>query len=205
MVIDFLFFLIATLIYVSPYNIGDGDNYILLTFLCLIYFLHKLRVEYKNNGNYFFLNPIFLTFIFTFCLGQGLISNLIIYYIDGEFKTIDYTSILKYEKWWLTKSMYINFISILSLWFGYKLSLGKISFNIYSKINIYRKIFLSNLNKNKIIILAISVYCFNIYLYKIGLFGRMVSEEYFTAGEGFKGLYFLSVFSNYSILFFSNS
>ena len=59
-------------------------------------------------------------------------------------------------------------------------------------------------NKNKIIILAISVYCFNIYLYKIGLFGRMVSEEYFTAGEGFKGLYFIRVISklSYATFFF---
>jgi len=202
MLVDFIYLIGSACFYFVPINFDGNRNYYILTGWILLYLLLNLYGAYKRNKINFFISPIFLSVIFTFLLQLGVLSNLLIYLIAGKTTYLQYTEILATETGWLPKVMYVTSWACFFYWKGYN---SKIAYNFYNwlkRIPIYRRLLNSELSAQKIFVLAIFSYLLKAYLYSIGLFGRVLSEKYFVAGEGYKGIYYLRELGNISYVTF---
>jgi hypothetical protein len=202
MILDWALLIISSFLYLSPFDFDGYKNLYTISALVLVYQIIRVTVSYKKDNSYFFISPIFLSVLFTFFLQLGVLSNLILFAINGGNEIYEYNSPLESEKQWMPKAMYLTCWASFFYWKGYNSNFGIIFFNWLKKKSIYIKLFKGELSDNKLMYLAVFAYLFKAYLYSIGLFGRVLSEEYFVAGEGYKGLYFIREFGNLSYVTF---
>ena len=202
MILDFVFLFFSSFLYFIPCDFDGYKNLYYLSALIFVYQIYRLTLSYKKDKNNFFISPIFLSVLFTFLLQLGAFSNIFLYIINGGIEIHEYNSPLESEMQWMSKAMYLTSLATFFYWKGYNSKFGILFFNWLSKWPIYIKLFKGELSQNKVMYLTIFAYLFKTYLYSIGLFGRILSEEYFEAGEGYKGFYFIRELGNLSYVTF---
>lgn len=186
---NFLYILYFSFALVLGYtNFFGNDNYhfYLLTGSLLTHTLVEYYFLYKKDKEYFFLNPIFIGTFVTFLLAAGGITNFL-QQEDGKFVLLEvHNKVLIDDLIWLKKSMMYVCIGSMTTWVGYKFSTGRNLFSIWAESLQFKRFLGSNIQIGKLFVLIIIAYAAKFYLYKIGLFGRITSEEFFEKGTGYK-------------------
>lgn len=177
--------LLAIVIYYLPIVNADNQKFFVLTGLLCVFVSLELILEYKKDGHFFFISPIFLSMVIVFGLVFGGITNFILVW-EGKYIIKGFGYKLFNEREWLVKTMFVANIAALATWIGYSSKLGQKLYDKVLSLGIYKKIYSSAISERRLVAVAIIAYITKFYLFSIGLYGRIVDEQYFEAGTGFK-------------------
>ncbi|MEO8403100.1 MAG: hypothetical protein ABI480_00840 [Chitinophagaceae bacterium] len=181
----FIYAILVCIIYWMPGFQNEGLRFYVLTTLLLFFTIYELRRVYLRRTGYFFISPIFLANVITFGLVFGAIANYFLL-IDGAYFVKNFGYKVIDEPEWLSYTMFLACMASLAVWIGYDSKLGENFFKRITSIPIYKKLYESEVNESRVIFFTLIAYLAKFYLFGIGLYGRIVSEEYFEAGTGFK-------------------
>ncbi len=182
--IKIIYLLLVIVAYAMPIEHLDFKLYALTVLLIFFNFI-ELRIVYKTEASYFLISPVFLSCVVTFGLVFGGIANFLLLSKDGYFIKAMVTYIPN-EREWLVKAMFIACIASLCTWLGYYSRIGTSWYEKITSIPIYRKLYQSPVSENRLIFLAVLAYLIKVYLFTIGLYGRILDERFYEAGLGFK-------------------
>ncbi|MFM2362893.1 MAG: hypothetical protein RLZZ316_1795 [Bacteroidota bacterium] len=180
-----VYLLLVCICALVPLSEAMNLNFYLLTSLMVVFNFIQLRKVYKTKSSYFFISPVFLGTLVTFGLALGGVTNFILFK-NGRYDIKELALPILFDNSWLIKTMFVICIASAATWFGYGLNAGNIIYKKFVSLNIYRKVYSSSINENRLILIAIIAYAVKFYLYSIGLWGRIVDDRYFEAGVGFK-------------------
>lgn len=183
------FIYIAYLVLVITIGFAGSGNlntsFIILTILLLGYNIMELVLLKRRQPLYFFINPIVIGAFFTFLLAGGGLSNFFVME-DGEFILRNIGFALQGEREWLNIALSITCIASMCTWIGYRSNLGVTLFSWITKRIGMARFYAAEISLNKVVALVIIAYLIKFFLFSQGLFGRLVSSEYFDAGSGYK-------------------
>jgi hypothetical protein len=153
----------------------------------LIFFnIILLRKEYIGKKDFFFISPIFLATLVNFGLVLGGLTNFILASF-GENYFLRYSQLTYPANYkWMHKTMFVVNLACCVSWLAYHSNIGAMIYRKIMGIGYLKTIFKADFSYKRIVILAIIAYSVKFYLYSIGLFGRIVSTEYFETGVGYK-------------------
>lgn len=181
---------------------GDDLHFYLLSGLLCIFIVLELWQLYKTEKTHFFISPILLSCIVTFGMSLGGISNFL-QMKDGQFYFLEVGSkVLPHEKEWMRITMAQVCIGAMFTWIGYKGKWGfKLSHLILERIKMGQ--FLgSNFSMPRLALLIIFGYGIKLYLFSIGLYGRIVDPKFFAPVSGYKMGSQIRIFTDFSLLTF---
>lgn len=165
---------------------GDTVHFFLLTFLLLIINSLEIYKRYISAKSHFFINPVVIGTIVTFLIAGGGLTNWF-QIKNGEYQLYEVSNqVLIHEKMWLKKAMMLTCLASICTWVGYKLNFGSNLFSFWINNEYFRRILKVRIRKNVLLALVIIAYLSKFYLFKIGLYGRITSVEYFEPGVGYK-------------------
>lgn len=178
LLVSFTVFIVS--ITTESYRLG----YFILTGLTVIIHFVELNQEYKSSKPHFFINPIFVSTLVTFGLALGGITNFLLV-SDGKPYVSVVATYLNTNFYWLVKAMYMVTLASSATWIGYRSGLGRKIFRFLNESLGYQKILNRGVNRNLLIIFIAVAYLSKLYLFSIGLYGRLVSDIYFDQASGF--------------------
>lgn len=196
-----VYLLLVFLFALVPFKEGTNLNFYILTVLLIVFNAIQLRKVYKKKLPYFFISPIFLGTVITFGLALGGFTNFLLT-VNGRYDIKDSALPLFNDSQWLTKTMFLVCIAAAAMWVGYGMDLGNTIYKRMVNIPVYRKIYSSSINENRLLLIVVFAYLIKFYLYSIGLWGRIVDDKYFEAGVGFKAGSQIRVLGDLSYLSF---
>lgn len=161
-------------------NIFGTDDFhtLILSLMLSLYCLSEVFILYKQKIPFFFINPIIISTFVTFGLSFGAITNYFLF-TDGVFQIKFFAAILENERYWIKYTMSLICLAALFTWLGYRMNTGRRITEILLKTFQLKNILGSNIDLNRLIIITILAYLIKLYLFNIGLYGRVVSEQYF--------------------------
>jgi hypothetical protein len=150
--------------------------------LVLLFLFIRSWNYFKYNKNYWIINPLFTTLIFTFGLSFGLLSNFI-FFEEGNFLVSSYNMDLNKDMYWYKVGMVHIGVAGVALIYGHESNYGFVLFNflkgfvtksLSSIFGNLRNIFIS---KTKILFLYFIINGLKLWQFKNGIYGRLISEE----------------------------
>jgi hypothetical protein len=185
------FFLVDSMGYEAVYILNIS---FIINLIIEVYILSK-----NSKGLIFLKTPLlFNYFVFFSHLGAYYTMFLVVdkeTILAGEFDILSE----------MTPKMYLKGLFLINLactfsWQGYYSSIGKHLYLRYTKLPFYERLFSSEYSWSKLMILNFSAYAIKFYLFSIGLYGRLVNEQYFEVGKGYKAGSELRIFGNLSYI-----
>lgn len=139
---------------------------------------------YRRERSYFFINPVVFGAGIIFGLASGAISNVFMIE-DGQFRVKELTDELSRHREWLNYFMMYANIGAIMMWWGYRMNWASYFMGFLKSVG-YKTLWSGQINMNRLWIIILVAYTVKFYLFSIGLFGRIVDEEYFVPGEGYQ-------------------
>jgi hypothetical protein len=102
----------------------------IVTLLVLGHNLFELVNLFRTNSKLYFLQPVVLGALVIFIIQLGGVTNFLMTRDGGGFAYLYNTNIEK-DPYWLVLAMSVILLASVSYWLGYKLSAGRILFNLY--------------------------------------------------------------------------
>jgi hypothetical protein len=195
-------FFIFVITFSYPVNYNNSYKFFLLTALLVLYNLVELYFLKKQKPDLFFINPIFICTITVFGFSLGGVTNFFLINDKGVFVNNDYLNVLQYEFIWLEKAIFLICLSSVCMWLGYASKAGDWIFDKVTSLGIYEKVYSESISNKALIIAFVFAYLIKLYLFSIGLFGRILDDKYFEAGYGFKEGSEIRVLGNLSYIVF---
>lgn len=180
-------------------SMGYNAVYILNISFIINLIIEVNIISKKSKGLIFLKVPLlFNYFVFFSHLGAYYTMFLVVdkeTILAGEFDILNE----------MTPKLYLKGLFLINLactfsWQGYYSSLGKSLYLKYTNIPFYNRLFSSGYSWSKLMVLNFSAYAIKFYLFSIGLYGRLVNEQYFEVGKGFKAGSELRIFGNLSYI-----
>lgn len=165
--------------------LSDFESVLWLSAFLLIYNLLEIWRLYTLRLGNFFINPMVFGSVLIFCVYYGGLSN---FYLveEGWIYVKEPARILNTERNWVKVFLVFANYSAVSMWMGYYWT-GAQRFNSWLKETLnYRELFKATPPFNRMVLLLVIGVAVKIYLFSIGLYGRVVSSEFFEAGVGYK-------------------
>jgi hypothetical protein len=197
--VELLLTIVSLLVgYIIPST--DDIKVLTLSILLILYVTYKLYRYSKKVSDLFFIRPVVLCSIYIFLFVLGGIPNVINFF-TGFSSMDDLNSSIRVYSSFFVKMMVLVNIACAFFWFGFQSQVGIMLYNSYKRISLFDKILTSDINQTKFLFVFAFAYLIKFYLLFIGLFGRIISDEYINE-QGYQDGAQLRVFSDFSTVVF---
>ena len=172
-----------------------------LTALLLLFCLLAWQKIYTTEPAFFWINPFVIGTIMTFLLAAGGLTNWYRIGEDGLCMPSEIAPVLSTERSWYNLAMGNTCYAAFFTWLGYRSGVGT---DLLRFLNIFwGRLVKSDISLQKLIFFTVFAYIAKWYLFSVGLYGRVVSSEYFEAISGYKAGSQIRILANLSLLTFT--